>query len=118
MRESYLDVSTRILNMRSHKDPIVRRMVITLIPTLASFDKQAFCENSLHVAAAHLIAMLDKPQERSFAFIALGHMAVSVGAEIRSYLENIMNHIKNGFAQRGYVDSHIVCSVWRVLNGE
>jgi hypothetical protein len=37
------------------------------------------------------------------AFIALGHTAVSVGAEMRGYLEAIMGHIKAGFQQRGHV---------------
>jgi FKBP12-rapamycin complex-associated protein len=66
MRETYNEVANRILQLRVHRDALVRRMVITLIPTLAAYDKAAFCENSLHVAAAHLIAMLDKPAERSF----------------------------------------------------
>jgi FKBP12-rapamycin complex-associated protein len=66
MRETYVDVATKILGLRSHRDALVRRMVITLIPTLAAYDRPAFCEQALHVAAAHLIAMLDKPAERSF----------------------------------------------------
>jgi FKBP12-rapamycin complex-associated protein len=101
MHESYGEICKQILALRAHRDTLVKRMVITLIPTLAAFDKAAFCETSLHVAAGHLIANLDKPTERSFAFIALGHTAVSVGSEIRGYLENIMTHIKNGFLQRG-----------------
>jgi phosphate/sulfate permease len=99
----------------------VRRLVITLIPCFAAFDRQRFIEDAFHVAMGHLVSILEKPQERSHgksdrvptifaltlvysaAFIALGHTAVAVGNSISVYLEPIMNQIKSGFQMRGLV---------------
>lgn len=66
MRDSYNDTATKVLALKNHRDPPVRRMVITLIPTLAAYDRQTFTEYLIHPAIAYLIATLEKPQERSF----------------------------------------------------
>ena len=50
---------------KSHRDAQVRKMVITLIPTLAVYDTQTFSEHHLHKAMAHLLTQLEKPAERS-----------------------------------------------------
>ena len=64
MRENFLDAAEQILNFKAHKDPHVRKMVITLIPTLAVYDTQTFSEHHLHKAMAHLLTQLEKPTER------------------------------------------------------
>lgn len=66
MRESFLDTADQILRFRSHRDALVRKMVITLIPSLAVYDTQTFTEHFLHKAMAHLLTQLEKPNERSF----------------------------------------------------
>lgn len=66
MRESFLDTAEQILRFKSHRDNLVRKMVITLIPTLAAYDMQTFSEHYLHKSMAHLLTQLDKPNERSF----------------------------------------------------
>jgi len=50
----------------SGDDGLVRKMVITLIPTLAAYDTQTFSEHYLHKSMAHLLTQLEKPNERSF----------------------------------------------------
>lgn len=65
MKENFLDAAASILNFKSHRDALVRKMVITLIPTLAVYDPQTFAEHHLHQAMAHLLTQLDKPNERS-----------------------------------------------------
>ena len=66
MKDSYNETATKVLGLKNHRDPLVRRMVITLIPSLAAYDRQTFTEYLIHPAIAHLIATLEKPQERSF----------------------------------------------------
>jgi FKBP12-rapamycin complex-associated protein len=65
MRETFVEVGHHVMGLRLHKDPLVRRTVVILIPTLASFDKSLFVECFLHTAAPHLISILEKPQDRS-----------------------------------------------------
>lgn len=66
MRESFLDTAEQIIRLKSHRDSLVRKMVITLIPTLAAYDTQTFSEHYLHKSMGHLLTQLEKPNERSF----------------------------------------------------
>ncbi|EIW79336.1 atypical PIKK FRAP protein kinase [Coniophora puteana RWD-64-598 SS2] len=101
MRESFVDVAEQILRFKSHRDAVIRKMVITLIPTLAAYDTKTFAELFLHKAMGHLMQQLEKPTERSFAFIAIGHTATAVGSEMKPFLELIMQQIKIGLQSRG-----------------
>ncbi|KAF9223956.1 phosphatidylinositol 3-kinase [Gyrodon lividus] len=101
MRESFLDTAEQILRFKSHRDGLVRKMVITLIPTLAAYDPQTFSEHYLHKSMGHLLTQLDKLNERSFAFIAIGHTAAAVGSDMKPFLDSIMLQIKSGLQQRG-----------------
>ena len=66
MRETFLDTADQILRFKSHREPVVRKMVITMIPALAAYDTQTFTEHFLHKAMGHLLTQLEKPNERSF----------------------------------------------------
>lgn len=65
MRNNVQDAAEQIMKFKTHRDQYVRKMVITLIPTLAMYDTQTFTEHHLHKAMAHLLAQLEKPSERS-----------------------------------------------------
>ena len=60
MKENFLDAAEQILSFKTHKELTIRKMVITLIPTLAVYDTQTFSEHFLHKAMAHLLTQLDK----------------------------------------------------------
>ncbi|KAH9990569.1 FAT-domain-containing protein [Russula vinacea] len=77
MRENFMDTAESILRFRTSRDPLVRKMVITLIPTLAQSN------------------------ERSFAFIAIGHIAKAVGSDMKPFLDSIMQQVKLGLQNRG-----------------
>ena len=66
MKETFLDTAEQILRFKSHRELVVRKMVITMIPSLAAYDTQTFNEHFLHKAMAHLLTLLEKPAERSF----------------------------------------------------
>ncbi|KDR80665.1 hypothetical protein GALMADRAFT_222261 [Galerina marginata CBS 339.88] len=101
MKENFLDTADQILRFKSHRDLLVRKMVITMIPSLAAYDTQTFTEHFLHKAMAHLLTQLEKPNERSFAFIAIGHTATAVGSDMKPFLDSIMLQIKQGLQGRG-----------------
>lgn len=71
MKEDFLDSAEQILSFRQHRDSLVKKMVITLIPTLAVYDTQTFSEHYLHKAMGHLLTQLEKPNERSFGTLPL-----------------------------------------------
>ena len=118
MRENFMDTAESILRFRTSRDPLVRKMVITLIPTLAVYDTQTFSEHFLHKAMGHLLTLLSKSHERSFgvsdlstyysiltafleAFIAIGHIAKAVGSDMKPFLDSIMQQVKLGLQNRG-----------------
>ncbi|XP_006461841.1 hypothetical protein AGABI2DRAFT_151460 [Agaricus bisporus var. bisporus H97] len=101
MKENYLDIAEQILRYKSHRDPLIRKMVITMIPSLAVYDTQTFTEHFLHKAMGHLLTQLEKPAERNYAFIAIGHTANAIGSDMKPFLDSIMNQIKIGLQGRG-----------------
>ncbi|KAK2463572.1 hypothetical protein APHAL10511_004323 [Amanita phalloides] len=101
MRESYVDAAEKILWFKSHRDHLVRKMVITMIPSLAAYDTQTFTEHFLHKAMGHLLTQLERPHERSYSFIAIGHTANAVRGDIKPFLEPVMAQIKQGLQTRG-----------------
>lgn len=62
MKLHFVDAAEAILSFREHKDALIRRTVIHLIPTMASYDTQSFTESVLHKAMSHLLAQLKKPE--------------------------------------------------------
>ncbi|KAG5734545.1 Phosphatidylinositol 3-kinase tor2 [Termitomyces sp. T112] len=101
MRETFLDTAEQILRFKSHRDLLVRKMVITMIPSLAAYDTQTFTGHFLHKSMAHLFTAVEKPNERTFAFLAIGHTATAVGSDMKPFLEPIMAYIKQGLQGRG-----------------
>ena len=71
MRENFMDTAESILRFRTSRDPFVRKMVITLIPTLAVYDTQTFSEHFLHKAMGHLLTLLGKSSDREFGTLEL-----------------------------------------------
>jgi hypothetical protein len=124
MRDTFSETAEAVLSFRANRDPAVRRMVITMIPTLASYNTAAFTDQVLHKAMAHLLSQLSSSSssnsssstfsstssfsssfssgggggvgtaERDYALIAIGHTATAVGAEMKPFLESVMSHIK------------------------
>lgn len=101
MKEAYVDTAETILKLRMHRDALVRKTIITLIPTLAVYDTQTFSEYFMHKAMSYLLDQLQKPAERSVAFLAIGQVATSVGSDMKQFLEPIMEQIKQGLQMRG-----------------
>lgn len=60
MHERYIQVCDQILQYKEHRDPLVKRAVIELIPTLASYNHVDFAPNYLHKTMVYLLAQLKK----------------------------------------------------------
>ena len=72
-----MDTGDQILRFKSHRDDLIRRMVITMIPSLAAYDTQTFAEHFLHKSMAHLLSQLDKPQERTYGMYSVESFLIS-----------------------------------------
>ena len=62
----YKDFCEIIMKFRDHRDPLVRKTVIGMTPTLAELDPdQFFRENYLASSMSYLVAQLKKDKERA-----------------------------------------------------
>lgn len=101
--QRYKDACERVLSYREHRDPLIRREVVMIIPILAGYAPKEFCNGYIHRSMSHLQGLLKLPKERNQAFIAIGSIAHAVGSQIAPYLDNILLHIREALSikQRG-----------------
>ncbi|EFA77745.1 protein kinase [Heterostelium album PN500] len=101
MYNRFKDVCDTILRYKEHRDKLVKKTVITLLPRLAIFCPKDFVHHHLNTCMAHLLGALRNQNERSTAFIALGEIALAVGGSIKPYLDRIVVMIKSALATKG-----------------
>ncbi|KAJ3227345.1 phosphatidylinositol kinase- protein kinase tor1 [Clydaea vesicula] len=94
----YSEISELILRHKDHKDGLVRRTVISLIPTLAAFDIDSFVQNHLSSSMSHLLNQLKKDRDRSSIFISIGKISIVLGNYISPFLDLILQNIKEGLS--------------------
>jgi serine/threonine-protein kinase mTOR len=105
MHERYNEVCDVVLRHRDHKDGLIRRTVVSLIPILAGYNPEEFVATYLHRCMMHLLGQMKKDRDRAVAFTAIGQVAIAVGASILPYLDHIVASLKEALtvAARGYV---------------
>jgi hypothetical protein len=64
MKDGFPDAADNILRFRTHRDSLVRKLVLTLIPSLAAYDTATFIEYHLRISMVHLLSLLEKPMDR------------------------------------------------------
>jgi hypothetical protein len=80
MLARFKEVCDTVLKYRDHKDRLVRKTVIELLPLLAAFCPEAFVRGYLSQCMEYLIETLRGGHIRDAAYLALGEMAVAVGS--------------------------------------
>jgi FKBP12-rapamycin complex-associated protein len=65
MHERYKNVCETVLRYKDHRDGLIRRTVISLIPVLAEFDDKEFVATYVHKCMLYLLAQLKKDRDRS-----------------------------------------------------
>eukprot|EP00002_Diphylleia_rotans_P028068 TRINITY_DN5657_c0_g1_i3.p1 TRINITY_DN5657_c0_g1~~TRINITY_DN5657_c0_g1_i3.p1 ORF type:complete len:1876 (-),score=390.71 TRINITY_DN5657_c0_g1_i3:1816-7443(-) len=108
MVSHFRDMCDLILRHREHRDRLIKRTVIVLLPRLAEFSvahnhvrevKSAFQE-SLDIAMQLLFKALSKDGDRSFAYISLAEMISAMQQFNAQYLDEIIARIKDGLANK------------------
>lgn len=103
MQQYYEEVCETILHYKDHKDLLVRRTIISLLPDLAQYSPIEFTKKYLSDSMIHLIAQFKKERERALIFLSIGHIALSVRSNITFYLDAILKNVKDGLTSKGYV---------------
>ncbi|KAL6080518.1 Serine/threonine-protein kinase tor1 [Balamuthia mandrillaris] len=96
MHSRFAEVCEMILSYRTHRDKLVRKTVIELMPRLAKFAPKEFKLNYLNKCMVSLLSSLkkEKGSERAAAFLSLGKIAMAVGGSTNPYLDSILQNIK------------------------
>lgn len=102
MNDRYRDVCELVLKYKDHKDLLIRKSVVTLIPILAAYNPDDFVGSYLHRCMMHLQSQLKKERDRSVSFIAIGQVAIAVGSSMNPYLDAVLQCIKDGLVGKGY----------------
>ncbi|CAO3668466.1 unnamed protein product [Umbelopsis vinacea] len=100
MTDMYRDVCEIALRLKDSRDHLIRKTVVSILPTLARYDPSAFMDEYLHRCMNHLLSLLRKEKDRKDAFIAIGNIAVEVKSSMSPYLDAILMHIRETLAVR------------------
>lgn len=100
-KDRYTSICEVIIKHKDHRDSLVRRSVISLMPLVASFNPELFAAQYLSTGMVYLLGQLKKDKERSFAFIAIGEVAIAVRSNINQYLDAILQNIKDSLTPKG-----------------
>ncbi|EGG15157.1 protein kinase [Cavenderia fasciculata] len=101
MVNKFKDVCDTILKHKDHRDKLVKKTVIVLLPRLAIFSPREFVHLHLNTCINYILSALRNQNERSYSFIALGEIAQAVGGSIKPYLDNIVVNIKTALQTKG-----------------
>ncbi|WVQ81658.1 hypothetical protein IAT38_003783 [Cryptococcus sp. DSM 104549] len=101
MAEYYRSICELTFKYRDSKEVSIRKAVIALIPSMATYDSDDFEAHYLHRSMAYLLQALNKPADRDIAYVALGHMAVHLGSKMRPFIDDIMKIIREHLRMRG-----------------
>lgn len=113
MQDHYQQACDTVFKYREHREPIIRKAVVLLIPDLASYSPTDFAQAWLHKFMVFLSGMLKKDKERNDAFLAIGNIANSVKSAIAPYLDGVLIYVREGLSvqsrKRGTVDPVFDC---------
>lgn len=113
MHAHYAEACDIVYRHRDHRDPVIRKAVVTLVPDLANYAPSEFSHAYLHRFMVHLSSMLKKDKERNDAFLAIGNIANSVKSAIAPYLDGVLIYVREGLSiasrKRGSVDPVFDC---------
>lgn len=65
MNDYYTECCESVLNFKDHRDALIRRTVISIIPTLAQYNPAEFVNKYLQKCMTYLLSQLSKDQDKS-----------------------------------------------------
>ncbi|ORY80056.1 PtdIns-3-kinase tor2 [Protomyces lactucae-debilis] len=101
MHERYRATCDLVLRYKDHRDSLVRRMVVSLIPALASYNPSDFTSSYLTKSMSYLLAQLKKERDRTSSYVAIGEVAIAVKSAMNPYLDAILANVREGLATKG-----------------
>jgi FKBP12-rapamycin complex-associated protein len=95
------EIGEIVFRYKEHRDPLIRKTVMAMIPDLAKYDPQLFIDNYFETAMQYLLGQLKKDRERASAFNSIGKVSLAVGSSISPYLDSILGSVKECLVLKG-----------------
>lgn len=97
--ENYMDICKQVLEQRASRSSFIQQALFSLLPRLAAFNKELFCQTSggqsfLSLTMNFLLQSL-RSKERNEAFITIGLVSVAIDGNVRPHLPKIMEALRN-----------------------
>ncbi|KAI8981018.1 armadillo-type protein [Pilobolus umbonatus] len=116
MTDMYKDVCDITLRLKDSRDALIRKTVVSIIPTLARYDPVTFSELYLHKSMSHLLNLLRKNSEKRDAFIAVGQIAVQVKSNMSPYLDATLICIKEALSVKGRLKKEVEIATFTCIS--
>ncbi|GMM52375.1 phosphatidylinositol kinase-related protein kinase [Starmerella bacillaris] len=96
----YKEALKIVLTYKDHKDALIRRTVVDVLPSFAQFSPQLFASNYLKDTMVYLQQQLQtaKPSDRALVFVALGRIALAVRVSMAPYVDPVINAARETLA--------------------
>lgn len=92
----YREACDITFRFKEAKDPVIRREVLNIIPTLATYAPDKFTNNYLHMCMHWLQNLITrKVRENIAAFVTIGNIALAVKSKIVPYVDGILQLIRD-----------------------
>ncbi|KAI7861526.1 armadillo-type protein [Spinellus fusiger] len=101
MTDMYKDVCDITLRLKDLSNTLIRKTVVAIIPTLASYDPSTFAELYLDKSMRHLLNHLRKDRDKRDAFITIGQVALQVKSNMGPYLDATLICVKETLSVKG-----------------
>lgn len=105
LQDRYIEICDSIMKYKDHKESLIKKTVINLIPDLATFNSTDFSSIYLNTWMNHLLSQLKKEKEKSsgknnvkLAFIAIGKISLAIGSALGPFLDPIFASMKEGLS--------------------
>ncbi|WOO83672.1 Serine/threonine-protein kinase tor2 [Vanrija pseudolonga] len=115
MGEFFHNICDITLKYRDSKETVIRKAVIGLIPSMATYDSEDFEVHYLHRSMSYLLQALQRPTDRDIAYIALGHMSVQLASKMRPFIDDIVKIIKEHLRQKGKKNAPFEAPIFQSL---
>ncbi|KAK3060939.1 hypothetical protein LTS18_007365, partial [Coniosporium uncinatum] len=98
--QRYRDSCDLVLRYKDHKDILVRREVLNIVPILASYSPSNFATTHLHTVMMHLQGLFKSKSrdDKNAAFVCVGKIAHAINSMILAWLDNILVYVREGLA--------------------
>lgn len=104
--KNYVEICRQVLEQRVSKSTFIQQALFSLLPRLAAFNKELFCQATqpggqsfLSMTMNYLLQSL-RSKERNEAFITMGLVSVAIDGNIRPHLPKIMEALKNSLPSK------------------